>query len=63
MIQRAIDIENIKTDTIDREDRESTEYFRFNADNSLFATGLDIKGYNKIYSITTYDTDTRGNEK
>ena len=58
-----VDIENIKTDTIDREDRESTEYFRFNADNSLFATGLDIKGYNKIYSITTYDTDTRGNEK
>ena len=58
-----VDIENIKTDTIDREDRESTEYFRFNADHSLFATGLDIKGYNKIYSITTYDTDTRGNEK
>ena len=58
-----VDIESIRRDTIDREDRESTEYFRFNADNSLFATGLDIKGYNKIYSITTYDTDTRGNEK
>ena len=58
-----INTENIKTGTIDWEDRESTEYFRFYADNSLFATGLDIKGYNKIYSITTYDTDTRGNEK
>ena len=58
-----INTENIETGTIDWEDRESTEYFRFYADNSLFATGLDIKGYNKIYSITTYDTDTRGNEK
>ena len=58
-----INTENIKTGTIDWEDRESTEYFRFYADNSLFATGLDIKGYNKIYSITTYDTDTQGNEK
>ena len=58
-----INTENIGTDTIDREDRKSTEYFRFNADYSLFTTGLDIKGYNKIYSITTYDTDTRGSEK
>lgn len=58
-----VDIETIRTDTRNREDRESTEYFRFNADHSLFATGLDIKGYNKIYSITTYDTDTRENEK